>query len=147
MISCGYGWGLSTYTKPGRIWFNFKEDILIPEKVYYLDEDSILDGGSYNLGQCPRIELERVRKLALRLHRPYWGGHPGEDPRTVPDVVHEAVQLFGNLEELNLVIQCWFDDDMYEDFAPGGTIFADVGLEEIWDHHYGWRTQGRYGYR
>jgi hypothetical protein len=147
MISCGYGLGFSTYTEPGRIWFNFKEDVFVPQKCSEVDEEGILDGGSYNLGQCPRHELERVRKIALRLIPYDWEGYV-EHGRAIPDEIHEAVQLFGNLEELILIDQDWYDDDVGDERGPGDVIVVDMGVEEIWDHHYGWqRTSERYGYR
>jgi hypothetical protein len=135
--SLGYRLAFSTYTSPARVWFNFKEEILVvPQLTGYdsLEEYGIRDGGSSLLGQCPLNELERLRRVALQSGDYYRYGNP------IPDSVHEVVQLCGNLEELLIVDHDWYHDE--DDDQPrgdlGDCVVLDTGLEEIWGHYWGW---------
>lgn len=138
LISLGYGLVFSTYTSPAQFWFNFKEDILIIERVWAegFHWPAILDGGSFNMGQCPTEELHRVRRLAILLKGYCYGDK-------VPDEIHEVVQMFGNLEEL-FVADCVKYEDHYDDhdppidFAFRNPIFVDACNEERWGYHIGW---------
>lgn len=138
--SLGYGLGFSTYTSPARLWFNFNDDVLLLDKVPNFQKYGILDGGSYNMGQCPRHELESVRRLALPIPNSSVYGY--DSP--IPEDVHEAVQLFGNLKELLIIHRDWYEEDHmgYLREPSGNATVVDVGHEEIWGHYLGWTVPG-----
>ena len=144
--SLGYGLAFSTYTSPASIWFNYSQDILILSHLHNVGDDGIPEGGSFNLGQCPPNELERVRRLALER----WHGDPYYpnsgyidylrygDP--LPSSIHEIVQLCGKLEDLLIVENNWYLTGYYGNVldTEGDCIALDIGLEEIWGHYFGW---------
>ena len=133
--SFGYGLAFSTYSNPAHGWVNYSDDIFfIPHIRHWTDFPGygILDGGSYNMGQCPRQELDRVRRIALQ--------DPilKEDLRYYPEI-HEIVQLFGHLTELLFITQDWVDWDYDSSWRGGpGLAVVDIGAEELWGHEPRW---------
>ena len=145
--SVGYTLAFSTRTAPAQTWFNFSEDFLYLRAKYEEEESSqILDGGGYwNIGQFSCQDLERVQKLALSF------GHIDsyQYGASVPNTLHKAVQLFGNLRELLLVEddhQEWERENIYWFSSPqdGEVAAVDVSVEGLFGHHPGWVQGSRH---
>jgi hypothetical protein len=135
--SVGYGHASSTLPAPARIWFNFKEDLVILQRVLVLQDGSAGGGVAYNLGQCPRHELRCMRRLELWTELHNCRNKLG---RPAPEDIHESVQLFGNSEELLIVDRDWYHSDNSN--SEGELVLVDMGLEEIWGIFLGEQSVG-----
>jgi len=141
----GFGLAFSTYTSPAKQWVNYSKDIFllsaVSEQLENLYEDGILDGGSHYMGQCPREELDRVRRVAVNECRGYRHFHANS--MSLP-LLAEVVQEFRNLEELLLVVYRFSMCDTYwpgcvtGKCEHGHLVTLDVGIEEKWGHTFGW---------
>jgi hypothetical protein len=141
----GYTLAFSTRTSPAQTWFNFSEDFLYLQSKSEPEESSeILDGGYWNIGQFARQDLDRVKRLALSFQT-----NDYEYGGSVPNDLHKAVQLFGNLKELLLVegIQYdWERENIY--WFPrcqnGEVVAVDVSVEGLFGHYPGWMPGPRH---
>ena len=138
MVSWGFELAFSTYEHPAKTWFNFNTDTLYLEYTNIGITDTsdleVLDGGASKMGQCPPRDLERVKKLALRIWDYDYGGH-------LPTEVHEIVQQFGNLKELLIVDSDWHETTegsptVRSRAGRGPCVAMDLGNEELWGHRF-----------
>lgn len=145
--SSGYGLAFSTYTSPARFWVNFKNDVFVvteSAQYYYENNHRILDGGTFNLGQCPPLQLGQVRRVAVTYNPFYNLQIPfGE---VMPDEFHELVQLFGNLEELLFIDGDGYPIDMLKNNIPSrDPILVETGIEELLGHYSTWQNDHNRG--